>query len=70
VVDLLLAALRADAVLCVAGLRATAFFVVAFRLAVLRLPGRDREPDFVFRAIGVHSPVEQETYSNPSIHAA
>ena len=66
-VDLLLALLRADAVLCAAGLRAEALFVVALRLAVLRLPGPDREPDFVFRAIGVHSPVEQEAYSNPSI---
>ena len=66
-VDLLLALLRADAVLCAAGLRAEALFVVAFRFAVLRLPGPDREPDFVFRAIGVHSPVEQESYSKPSI---
>lgn len=66
-VDLLLAFLRADAVLCAAGLRAEALFVVAFRLAVLRLPGPEREPDFVFRAMGVHSPVEQESYSNPSI---
>jgi len=62
----LLAALRADAALCAAGLRAAAFLVAVFRLAVLRLP--DREPDFVLRAISVHSPVEQEAYSNPSMH--